>query len=880
MHPFGWKILVVALLSVSGIAAAENAPDPITISDLKRAKPVEFGTEIIPVFQKNCLPCHNATDAKGDLVLETPAAILKGGETGPAVAPGKSAESLLLKVAAHQTKPTMPPKNNKANAQALTSDELGLLKLWIDQGATGVVAKLPPVRWQNLAESFNPIQAVAITSDGQFAACSRGNQIDLYDVPTMQFAGSLIDPSLNAADHDLIESVAFSRDGKLLAAGGYRVVKIWRLEEMVARKLDTIPDAATNQLKIESKELKRAAEADDSAVVRLLNFEDRKVIAELRGDRRVQDELATQTRSLDFAKSEVVFGKSKLTEAEKQEKAEAEALKKVTEIKAAADKALADKNEAVRKANEAKAGAEKTLNDTKAAVAQATENKNLSDKLIEAAEAQSKSAAASAAEAAQILTRAEADREAAYAEVIALAKADKTAEAKTGIDRAVAVKLSFEHAQAAKASAEKAATEAAANVKSAGENKTKAEKTLADLTNQQKDADSKLKGAEKQVADADAAVKKADAAVKIAETNLQGTTAVEKKATENVAEAKKLVAVAEDIEKQAAAAVEAAKKRATDGEKKTRAVAFVGPWLAVGDEAGLVRFFSAETGRPGPVKNFQGAIRSLASTNSNELLVVAGETNSFALDTTPHWKLDRQIGDGSDKSPLADRVLALDFSADGKLLVTGGGMPSRSGELKIWNPADGSLVREIKDAHSDTIFAARFSSDQKYLATGAADKFMKVFEVATGKFVRSFEGHTHHVLNVSWMRHGRTLASAGADSAIKLWDFASGEQKKTIAGASREITALQFLDGVPEALAASGDNQLRLLREDGNNVRTYSGAADYTQSAAMTPDGRWLVAGGNDSQLRLWDGTKGDLLKTFAPPARAQKALANASARQ
>ena len=54
--------------------------------------------------------------AKADLVLETPADILKGGESGPAVVPRKGAESLLLKVAAHQLKPFMPPKDNKAEA--------------------------------------------------------------------------------------------------------------------------------------------------------------------------------------------------------------------------------------------------------------------------------------------------------------------------------------------------------------------------------------------------------------------------------------------------------------------------------------------------------------------------------------------------------------------------------------------------------------------------------------------------------------------------------------------------------------------------------------------------------------------------------------------
>src|SRR5438105_14050362 len=148
--------ILVAFLALSLRADDSSAPASIAVSDLKREKPIDFGTEIIPVFQRNCLPCHNAKDAKGDLVLETPATILKGGEDGPAVVPGKGGESMLLKVAAHLDKPFMPTKNNKADAKPLTPDELGLVKLWIDQGATGVVSVLPPLRWQNLADTYNP----------------------------------------------------------------------------------------------------------------------------------------------------------------------------------------------------------------------------------------------------------------------------------------------------------------------------------------------------------------------------------------------------------------------------------------------------------------------------------------------------------------------------------------------------------------------------------------------------------------------------------------------------------------------------------------------------------------------------------------------------
>src|SRR4029079_16075551 len=105
-----------------------------------------------------------------------------------------------------------------------------------------------------------------------------------------------------------------------------------------------------------------------------------------------------------------------------------------------------------------------------------------------------------------------------------------------------------------------------------------------------------------------------------------------------------------------------------------------------------------------------------------------------------------------------------------KLLATGGGDASRSGELMIWDVTSQTLVREIKDAHSDTVMGVEFSRDGKYLLSGGADKFVKIFEVATGTHVRSFEGHTHHVLDVSWKADGSTIASAGADNAVKIWN--------------------------------------------------------------------------------------------------------------
>src|SRR5919112_197483 len=65
-------------------AAGKKPSSAIEIAAVTRAEPVDFGKDILPIFRQNCIACHNAKDQEGDLILETPEAIRKGGESGPA----------------------------------------------------------------------------------------------------------------------------------------------------------------------------------------------------------------------------------------------------------------------------------------------------------------------------------------------------------------------------------------------------------------------------------------------------------------------------------------------------------------------------------------------------------------------------------------------------------------------------------------------------------------------------------------------------------------------------------------------------------------------------------------------------------------------------
>ncbi len=217
---------------------------------------------------------------------------------------------------------------------------------------------------------------------------------------------------------------------------------------------------------------------------------------------------------------------------------------------------------------------------------------------------------------------------------------------------------------------------------------------------------------------------------------------------------------------------------------------------------------------------------------------------------------------------FSERVVALAYSKDGKYLATGGGAPTEDGEIKLFEGATGKLVVDIKNGHSDTVFGVCFSPDGTKLATCGADKFVKTFEVPSGKFIKAFEGHTHHVLGVGWKNDGKMLASGGADNVVKIWDFEKGEQVRTINNAhTKQVTMLVFVGTTTQFATCSGDKQVRFWNVDnGGNTRNLQGNNDFLYALAVSSDGTLAAVGGEEGVVRLYNATNGQVLKTLQPP--------------
>ena len=106
------KIFTIVSLSILLCGNAFGAG--LEVKEVKRDKPVDFQSEILPILRSNCLACHNRTRSKGDVILETPVDIRKGNDDGSFVEPGNAKDSFIFTIAAHLDDPVMPPPRTRS----------------------------------------------------------------------------------------------------------------------------------------------------------------------------------------------------------------------------------------------------------------------------------------------------------------------------------------------------------------------------------------------------------------------------------------------------------------------------------------------------------------------------------------------------------------------------------------------------------------------------------------------------------------------------------------------------------------------------------------------------------------------------------------------
>jgi WD40 repeat protein/uncharacterized caspase-like protein len=197
-----------------------------------------------------------------------------------------------------------------------------------------------------------------------------------------------------------------------------------------------------------------------------------------------------------------------------------------------------------------------------------------------------------------------------------------------------------------------------------------------------------------------------------------------------------------------------------------------------------------------------------------------------------------------------DAVQAIAFSPDGKILASG----SWDNSVKLWEVASGKELRTL-GPHYGRVYAVVFSPDNKILASGSGG-FM-LWDVETGKRIRLFDEGTP----LAFSPDGKTLAIEKGE-AVELLSIPEGKVLQTLNGHSENVNSAAFSsDG---RLLATGADTIKLWAlATGKEIKTLNGHSKIVTSVTFSPDGKSLASGSYDATAKIWNLATGTLRLTL-----------------
>lgn len=222
-------------------------------------------------------------------------------------------------------------------------------------------------------------------------------------------------------------------------------------------------------------------------------------------------------------------------------------------------------------------------------------------------------------------------------------------------------------------------------------------------------------------------------------------------------------------------------------------------------------------------------------------------------------------GRGQDRPELvlqnghAASVCHADFSPDGQTLVSVG----KDNTVKVWEVGTGKLLR-TKENHSFRGRCVVFSPDGKTFASGSPQKKVKIWDLSTGNLLQSLRGHTDDIKAVTFSPNGKLIASASGDKTVRVWEVLTGGHFKTLQGHSLSVAYVTFSPDGQTLASGSLDNTVKVWDvATGRLLRTLEGHSSSVYTVAYSSDGSFLVSAGADSTVKIWEAASGNLLRTL-----------------
>jgi WD40 repeat protein len=275
--------------------------------------------------------------------------------------------------------------------------------------------------------------------------------------------------------------------------------------------------------------------------------------------------------------------------------------------------------------------------------------------------------------------------------------------------------------------------------------------------------------------------------------------------------------------------------------------------VVTADGDGTARIFSTATGASLALLRHRGAVTDAAFSPDGQIVATASRDRTIRLSTRDGQQIRTLTHDAA--------VLDLEFSLFGQVLMS----VTAKGTAYIW-PLDNDRAQPIKIA---TPAPARLaiSDDGKFAVIFGADRFARVYSVATGALVFSLEHHSK-VLSAVFGRRKEMLVTGGADWTAQTWDLRRGRPAYTLAGHFGRVVDVAVSPKKGQFVGtASADGTARIWNvatRRGAPVSILMGHTNQLSSIAFSPRGLYALTASRDGTARVWKTDRGTAVAVLA----------------
>ncbi|MFO1167805.1 MAG: WD40 repeat domain-containing protein [Rhodoblastus sp.] len=217
------------------------------------------------------------------------------------------------------------------------------------------------------------------------------------------------------------------------------------------------------------------------------------------------------------------------------------------------------------------------------------------------------------------------------------------------------------------------------------------------------------------------------------------------------------------------------------------------------------------------------------------------------------------------RDPDRNVIMALDFSPDGRRILSGG----QDGSVLLWD-VEGDRPPRKFEGHDSDVYGVRFLPDGKRIASASDDMTARIWNVETGEALRTFEAGSGTDLRMAISPRGDRIAAGASTGRINVWSIETGDRIREIGPMANVIGALAF-DQSGEFLMAGIVNRSDTEEaptiwrvSDGAKVRDYRAQLGETVNVArLSPDGAAIATAGTDGAVHVWDWRTGQGLRVL-----------------